>query len=181
MGIPVIVPNIATLDFEVKYEDIVDELAIMDESEKFKSDEEEAEMCRTANIIDEYLRENDETQYDTIASNVRCRGICDWILKQSYIDLKGNVAMCCRNQSFHIGNVNVEECFVNVWNGEFYKKLRRIFYSGYIPESCLKCGLIESGNLHYLTVDADEQFYSEPQYKIRQKKILKELLSKESE
>ena len=69
----------------------------------------------------------------------------------------------------------------NVWNGEFYKKLRRIFYSGYIPESCLKCGLIESGNLHYLTVDADEQFYSEPQYKIRQKKILKELLSKESE
>lgn len=181
LGIPVIVPNIATLDFEVKYEDIVDELAIMDESEKFKSDEEEAEMCRTANIIDEYLRENDETQYDTIASNVRCRGICDWILKQSYIELKGNVAMCCRNQSFHIGNVNVEECFVNVWNGEFYKKLRRIFYSGYIPESCLKCGLIESGNLHYLTVDADEQFYSEPQYKIRQKKILKELLSKESE
>lgn len=181
LGIPVIVPNLAMLNYEIKFEDIIDELDIMNRTEKFKTEEQEKEMYKVANIVDEYLQENDEIQYDTVPSKVKCRGICDWILKQSYIDLHGNVAMCCRNQSFHMGNVNEEGCFENVWTGDFYKKLRRIFYSGYIPESCLRCGLIESGNLHHLIVDTDEQFYAEPQYKKRQKKVLMELLTKESE
>lgn len=181
LGIPVIVPNAITLNYDIKFDDIVDELDVMNSTEKFKTEEQEKEMYKVANIVDEYLQENDEIQYDTVPSKVKCRGICDWILKQSYIDLHGNVAMCCRNQSFHMGNVNKTGCFENVWTGEFYKKLRRIFYSGYIPESCLKCGLIESGNLHHLIVDTDDKFYAEPQYKNRQKKVLLELLMKESE
>ena len=84
--------------------------------------------------------------------------------------------MCCRNQSFHTGNVNGEGNFASVWNGDFYQKLRKIFYSGYLPESCLKCGLIESGNLKYLETDITEEFYRDPRYKVRQRETLKQLL-----
>lgn len=181
LGIPVVVPNVDSLSMNIELEDIVDELDVMNKFEKFKSIEEEKKMYETAKIVDEYLQENDEIQYDTVPSQVRCKGICDWILKQSYVDLKGNVAMCCRNQSFHMGNINDEGCFEKVWNSEFYKKLRNIFYSGYIPESCLKCGLIESGNLHYLLAEKDARFYKDPEYKVRQKRVLKKLLKKDSE
>ena len=107
---------------------------------------------------------------------MKCRGICDWLLSQSYIDLQGNVAMCCRNQSFHAGNVNESGSFFAVWNSSFYQKLRSIFYSGYVPESCLKCGLIESGNLKYLDVDINEEFYSEAKFKEKQRETLKRLI-----
>lgn len=181
LGMPVIVPNAASINTNIKFEDISDEIVLMNKINRFKSDEQEKKMHETAKIVDEYLQINDEIQHDTVPSKVKCSGICDWILKQSYIDLKGNVAMCCRNQSFHIGNVNDEGTFEKVWNSEFYKKLRRIFYSGYIPESCLKCGLIESGNLRYLSVEENADFYEDPEYKIRQKRILQSLLTKDSE
>ena len=119
----------------------------------FKTKEEEKKMLETAEAVDMYLKENDEIQRDTSPSKVKCSGICDWLLKKSYIDLKGNVCMCCRNQSFQLGNVNETGNFEKVWNSDFYKKIRSIFYSGYLPEACLKCGLIERGNLKYLKVD----------------------------
>lgn len=176
LGIPVIVPNVGSINTEICYEDIEEELAQMKCFEQFKTLEQEETMYQLAESVNVYLQENDEIQRDTIPSMVRCQGICDWVLKHSYVDLKGNVAMCCRNQSFHMGNVNKAKSFDGVWNGEFYKKIRGIFYSGYLPESCLKCGLIESGNLQYLTVDRDDKFYMDPEYKARQKQVLKTLL-----
>lgn len=177
LGIPVIVPNVEFMNHEWTLEDIKDELEAMESIPRFKTSEEEKTMLQTAAIVDEYLKEHDEIQRDTVPSNVKCVGICDWILKQSYIDLKGNVAMCCRNQSFHMGNVNEEGSFGAVWNGNFYQKMREIFYSGYVPESCLKCGLIESGNLKHLSVEMSEAFYQDPAYKKRQKETLKGLLA----
>lgn len=176
LGIPVIVPNAGLINMSIRYEDIEEELSSMKDIAAFKSPEQEIKMCQIADVVSVYLQSNDEIQRDTIPSNVRCYGICDWILKHSYVDLNGNVAMCCRNQSFHMGNVNEEKSFAGVWNGAFYKKLRKIFYSGYLPESCLKCGLVESGNLKYLSVDIDDKFYMEPEYKVRQKKVLNSLL-----
>ena len=176
LGIPVIVPNMHILNRNITFEEVRDELEQMNQIPKYKSDAEVKDMKKTAAIVDAYLAEHDEIQRDTKASTVKCHGICDWILKQSYIDLKGNVAMCCRNQSFHTGNVNETGDFAEVWNSEFYRKLRRIFYSGYIPESCLKCGLIESGNLKHLDVEISDDFYRDAEYKVKQKKTLKTLL-----
>lgn len=175
-GIPVIVPNMNSLNRDITFEEITDELHRMKQIPLFKSHQDIEQMKRTASIVSTYLESHDEVQRDTKASKVRCCGICDWLLKKSYIDLQGNVAMCCRNQSFHTGNVNESGSFSEVWNSSFYQKLREIFYSGYVPESCLKCGLIESGNLKYLRVDITEQFYQDPEYKIRQKETLKALL-----
>ena len=54
-----------------------------------------------------------------------------------------------------------------------------MFYSGKLPEACLKCGLIESGNLKYLEVDITPEFYCDPQYKVRQKETLRNLIQGE--
>lgn len=177
LGIPVIVPNMNMLDREIDSQAVEEELAKMESIPMYKSDAEVEEMLHTASIVDEYLKDNDEIQRDTIPSNVKCHGICDWILKQSYIDLNGNVAMCCRNQSFFMGNVNDEGSFGTVWNGPFYQKMREIFYSGYVPEACLKCGLIESGNLKHLSIEMSEDFYKDPAYKLKQKETLKKILT----
>lgn len=176
LGVPVVVPNMNSLDMNITFEEIEDELNYMDSIPLFKDQQEKKKMKKTADIVTTYLETHDEIQRDTRASSVRCQGICDWLLSKSYIDLKGNVAMCCRNQSFHTGNVNVSGSFRAVWNSPFYQKLRDIFYSGYVPESCLKCGLIESGNLEHLKVEITEDFYQDPEYKIRQKETLKTLL-----
>lgn len=180
-GIPVILPNRDNLNKEITVEEISDELYEMKQIPFFKSKQKIDKMKKTASVVLKYLESHDEIQRETKASNIRCYGICDWLLKRSYIDLQGNVAMCCRNQSFHTGNVNESGSFSVVWNSSFYQRLREIFYSGYVPESCLKCGLIESGNLRFLSVEMKEQFYQEPQYKIRQKQTLNALLDGENE
>lgn len=176
LGIDVIVPNMHLINRGITFAEIREELDQMEIQPMFKSDEDEQRMLKIASVVDQYLESHDEIQRDTTASSVTCSGICDWILKQSYIDLKGNVAMCCRNQSFHTGNVNEAGSFASVWNSSFYKKLREIFYAGYVPESCLKCGLIESGNLRYLSVDINDDFYRTPAYKQRQQETLAQLL-----
>ncbi len=175
-GIPVIVPNMGMLDRSISYEEIEDELNLMKQTPFFKDDSELKKMKRRASAVSIYLESHDEIQRDTKASDVRCCGVCDWLLKNSYIDLNGNVAMCCRNQSFHTGNVNETGSFSAVWNSSFYQKLREIFYSGFVPEACLKCGLFESGNLKFLNVNIDRSFYRDPEYKTRQKNTLKVLL-----
>lgn len=179
LGIDVVVPNSQKIDRNISYEDIKNDLEKMDSYPYYKSEEDYQMMMETSHIINKYLENNDEIQRDTQKSKVKCQEICDWMLNSSYIDLDGNVAMCCRNQSFHLGNVNKEGSFNKVWQGKFAQKIREIFYSGYLPESCLKCGLIESGNLKYLTVDINKSFYQDPVYKIKQKAILNELIKNE--
>lgn len=179
VGIDVVVPNSQKIDRNISYEDIKNDLEKMDSYPYYKSEEDYQKMMDISLIINKYLENNDEIQRDTQKSKVKCQGICDWMLSSSYIDLDGNVAMCCRNQSFHLGNVNKEGSFKKVWQGKFAQKIREIFYSGYLPESCLKCGLIESGNLKYLTVEINESFYQDPVYKIKQKSILNELIKNE--
>ena len=176
LGIPVIVPNMGAINRDISFEEIQGELSAMKRIPRFKDARAIQQMKDTAAIVDQYLETHDEIQRDTTPSTVRCSGICDWLLKRSYVDLEGNVAMCCRNQSFHAGNVNDTGNFGAVWNSRLNVKLRDIFYSGYLPEACLKCGLIESGNLEYLDVEIDGAFYKDAAYKSRQKQTLKKLL-----
>lgn len=178
LGVPVVVPNAAQVDRTLTLDDIKNELASMRHLPAYKDEAAEAAMLRVARTVDAYLTEHDETQRDTAPSPVRCQGICDWLLHQSYVDLDGNVAMCCRNQAFHMGNACEHGSFAPVWNGPFAQKLRQIFYAGHVPESCLGCGLLESGNLRHLAVEMSPAFYAEPHYKARQRQILGELIAR---
>jgi MoaA/NifB/PqqE/SkfB family radical SAM enzyme len=176
IGMKVIVPNAQHLNRKIEWKDVEEEYKAMNRLPLYKSPDEEERMLHIAGVVEEYLLHNDEIQRDTVASDVTCSGICDWILKRSYIDLKGNVCLCCRNQSFHVGNVNETQNFYDVWNNKLYQKMREIFYSGYLPECCLKCGMVESGNLEFLQVNITDNFYNDPQFKQEQKKKLKSLL-----
>lgn len=175
LGIEVIVPMNTFGDETILLSDIESELEQMRSIRMYKTTEEVKKMEETAARVNRYLCEHDEIQRETIPSTVRCYGICDWVLKQSYIDLKGNVSMCCRNQIFHVGNVNEVEDFLEVWNGNLYKQVRKIFYSGYLPECCLKCHLIGSGNFQFLEIEETEEFYKDPVYKMEQKQRFLEL------
>ena len=63
----------------------------------WKSAEEEQEMLKTAGIVNKYIETHDQEQNTTVPTNVRCSGVCDWLLKNCYADLHGNISMCCRN------------------------------------------------------------------------------------
>lgn len=175
LGIGVIVPIMDFSSNKLTLSDIEPELKQMRSIPMYKTAAEVEKMINMAMRVEQYLHDHDEMQRDVIPSTVRCHGICDWVLKQSYIDLKGNVSMCCRNQIFYAGNVNETGDFEKVWNGALYKKLRRIFYSGYLPECCLKCHLITSRSFQYLEIEESREFYKDPIYKVEQQKKFQEL------
>ena len=88
---------------------------------------------------------------------INCVGICDWLVEKTYIDVDGNVFLCCINSSFRIGNVN-EESFLSIWNNKIMREIRAYFYSGYLPDFCHGCQFIlndslvdlECTNMNYL-------------------------------
>lgn len=82
-------------------------------------------------------------------------GICDWLVQRSYIDLAGNVYPCCTNHKQKLGNLT-DNTFIEIWNGEKYKKIRDMFYGGLIPYTCLGCSHIIDHKLKFLNLnDAD--------------------------
>ena len=87
--------------------------------------------------------------------------------------------MCCRNLAYRAGNVDREGRFLDVWNAPLLREAREIFYAGYVPEPCLKCGMIESGELKYLSVDINSDFYEDTELKKEQKREARRLLGED--
>lgn len=77
---------------------------------------------------------------------VDCVGICDWLIEKTYIDVDGNVFLCCINSSFRIGNIN-EEAFMAIWNSKIMRDVREYFYSGCLPDFCHDCQFILNDSL----------------------------------
>lgn len=97
----------------------------------------------------------DDHYEDFKASNVRCSGICEWLNSQIYVDLEGNTNICsCKGNRriYATGKVTAEHKLNDIWNNERYQKIREIFYSGYLPECCVDCALIELNKIKYLHV-----------------------------
>lgn len=177
-GIRVIVANGDKLNRSITYDEIQGELAAMKSIPKWKTREEEAAMEEVGAKVNDFLASNDVTQHDTVASPVKCRGVCDWLLKNCYVNLNGDVSMCCRNSLYCAGNVNEEGRFISVWNSPLMQKTREIFYSGFVPEACLKCGMIECGELKFLSADITEDFYKDSQLKEQEKQVFAKLIGK---
>ena len=81
--------------------------------------------------------------------SVDCIGICDWLVEKTYIDIDGNVFLCCINSSYRIGNIN-EQSFLSIWNSKIIRDLREYFYTGHIPNFCHGCQFILNGSLNNL-------------------------------
>lgn len=98
-------------------------------------------------------------------SGYHCRGICNYLLEEPYIDANGDVFPCCANGQYNIGNI-YETSFDEIWNNTFYSGLRDLFRNGHIPKYCKGCLYLRN---HYLNdvdvLDADESFYKQ-QYNV---------------
>jgi len=74
-----------------------------------------------------------------LPSGYTCRGICDFVLERPFIDVKGNVFLCCTNWMHSVGNIYEPGGFATVWNGAVTQKIRALFYSGVLPKYCAGC------------------------------------------
>lgn len=83
-------------------------------------------------------------------------GICDWLVESPYIDLRGQVRICCINQMFAVGSL-ADESFDSIWNGKAYQDIRSEFYNGQIPDVCFGCDFILQNRLKYLRIRNNEE------------------------
>ena len=81
-----------------------------------------------------------------------CEGICEWCIEKPYIDLNGDVFVCCINASYRVGNIFEYDSFLDLWNNDTYKKIRTLFYNGKLPGFCDNCQFILNGSLKKLSV-----------------------------
>lgn len=85
-------------------------------------------------------------------SIIQCNGICDWVVECPYIDLRGNVSVCCINQKIYLGNLFTDS-FNSIWNGASYKKIRAEFNCGTLPSPCIGCDFLNQKRLRYLSAE----------------------------
>lgn len=83
---------------------------------------------------------------------IQCNGICDWVVECPYIDLRGNISVCCINQKSYLGNLFTDS-FDSIWNGTSYKKIRAQFNYGTLPLSCRGCDFLNQKRLQYLSTE----------------------------
>lgn len=83
--------------------------------------------------------------------DIPCVGVCDWLLEGPYIDLRGNIAVCCIKQKELLGNL-YDDNFESIWNGDQYKSVRNEFRTGRLPSSCYGCDFLNQGRLQYLSL-----------------------------
>lgn len=89
-----------------------------------------------------------EYDFEKLPDLVKCKfiGICDWCIQRPYIDLDGNVSVCCINQYIRIGNI-FELTFEEIWNGLPIQNIRKMFYGGKLPHFCSGCEFLIQGML----------------------------------
>lgn len=89
-----------------------------------------------------------------------CEGICEWCIEKPYIDLNGDVFVCCINASYRVGNIFDYDSFLDLWNNDTYKRIRTLFYNGKLPGFCDNCQFILNGSLKKLSVPSpSKDFY----------------------
>ena len=91
--------------------------------------------------------------------SISCDGICDWCMERAYIDLQGNMFVCCINNRYVLGNI-IESGFESVWNGSQMQEIRRSFFEGKLPDFCEGCHFILNKTLPHLRwVDKNNRFF----------------------
>lgn len=161
LGIKVTVPN--SFDLSLRDESIcADELKRIHSVPLFKTEADVAAIKEFAESIvgDKYRVVEDMADCLWDENLFACEGICEWCIEKPYIDLKGDVFVCCINASYRIGNIFEYNSFMELWNNDTYKKIRGLFYSGKLPGFCDNCQFILNGSLKKLSVPSPtDDFY----------------------
>jgi len=92
------------------------------------------------------------------ASGYHCQGMCDWLTDLAYIDLEGNVSLCCSKYYLTMGNL-CRQSFRAIWNNEKYRRLRQLFSEGKVPNVCRGCRTLAEGAMRGVALtDFDNGF-----------------------
>lgn len=67
-----------------------------------------------------------------------CEGVCHNLYGKSYIDIEGNVMLCCFGKINCVGNV-MKQDFADIWNGPSYVAARKAFFANKLPYFCIGC------------------------------------------
>ena len=147
LGIEVLVPEDMLLDNEDN-ELISMEIQKMKEVEAKASDNNQEELSKKNKDME--LTEVPQV-YDKESALYNCDGICDWLAEKPYIDIDGNVAICCFNKTVIVGNV-FETPIREIINSPVYKSWRQAFYDNQMPMHCGHCQFVQNGTLERLKV-----------------------------
>lgn len=72
------------------------------------------------------------------AGQYHCEGICKNIFEKIYVDVSGNLTLCCFGKTKGVGNL-LEGSLEGIWNGEVYQRCRQAFFAGELPDFCIGC------------------------------------------
>lgn len=160
IGIKVTVPNSYELNIEDEKK-VREELKVIHEK-PFFADEREIERIKdfTESVVgDEYRIIEDLRDCYWENDLYDCKGICEWCTEKMFMDLKGNIYVCCINATYRIGNIFETDNFMDVWNNETYMKIRSLFYAGKFPGFCDNCQFVLNGSLRFIdNSDLDSGF-----------------------
>ena len=87
---------------------------------------------------------------DLVSNKNRYDGICEYPFAESYIDLNGNVSVCCPSSRKVVGHVSSPEDFAVLWNSEIMIKIRDMLYAGMMPSFCTNCFMVLENSLLWL-------------------------------
>lgn len=115
-------------------------------------------------FVNEYkdLRTVDKEQI-IHSGKYHCNGICRNIFEKVYLDVRGNMMLCCYGKMQPIANI-FEDDFESIWNGSIYQTCRKAFFSGKLPNFCIGCRYAMAANKYdmqeypFKITDMDEDF-----------------------
>ena len=93
---------------------------------------------------------------DLVCCKNNYSGICEYPFAKSYIDLNGNVSVCCPSSRKVVGRVSSTEDFAVLWNSDTMIKIRDEFYSGMMPSFCQNCFMASENSLSWLNYKRDQ-------------------------
>ena len=77
-------------------------------------------------------------------------GLCEYPFAKSYLDLNGNVSVCCPSSRKVVGHVSSPEDFIDLWNSETMVTIRDEYYAGRMPSFCRNCFMVQERSLSWL-------------------------------
>ncbi len=110
-----------------------------------------------------------------VPSKYRCSGICRMAVERPFLDVHGNLFLCCANWMHALGNICGDGGFLKVWNGQVMQEIRRLFYEGRLPKYCVGCVFLRDEMLSGIKVlNPDKDFYRH-NYDGQMQSLLKEV------
>lgn len=95
-----------------------------------------------------------------VPGRYHCTGICKMAAEHPFIDIQGNVFLCCTSWMHSVGNIYEDGGFWGVWNGPVMQRIRELFYAGNLPKYCEGCVFLRDEMVTGIRVtDVDEDFY----------------------